>query len=97
MAPPTASSRLARLRRWGWPRGFEIVQFPNPPLILALLAAGAARLLSGGAHRQALAVYYLALAVWAYEEAVRGSNWLRRLLGAGFLVYIALRLAAALR
>jgi hypothetical protein len=86
-----------RLRRWGWPRGFEVVQFPNPPLILALLAGGAARLLSGGAHRQALAVYYLALAVWAYEEAARGSNWLRRLLGVVFLLYIAIRLAAALR
>lgn len=88
---------LLRISRWGWPRGFEVVQFPNPPLILALIADLAARATHGSTHRSWQAVYYLALAAWAYEETARGSNWLRRLLGAGFLIYIAVRLSEALR
>ena len=93
---PARPASLLRLTRAGWPRGFEIVQFPNPPLILALLGDLSARLTSGEAHRASLAVFYIGLTVWAYREAVEGDNWFRRLLGAGFLVYIAAQLTRQL-
>jgi hypothetical protein len=74
---------IARVMGAGWPARFPIVQFPNPPLILALLADLAGRVVDGTPHRAALAVYYIALGVWAYEEAIRGENWFRRVLGVG--------------
>ena len=37
----------------------------------------------------------LGLVVWAALELVSGANWLRRLLGAGFLVYLAVRRGCA--
>jgi hypothetical protein len=88
---------LERVTRWEWPAGFAIVQFPNPPLIVALLAGVAGRLTDGAGHRLALAVFYLALGLWAYEEARHGDNWFRRLLGLGFSIYILSSLTRALR
>jgi hypothetical protein len=85
-----------RLMRWSWPRGFAVVQFPNPPLIAALSASLIGDLTSGTAHRLASAVFYLALGVWAYEEALHGDNWLRHLLGLGFCVYVIVSLTQAL-
>jgi hypothetical protein len=82
--------------RSSWPPGFAVVQFPNPPLIAALLASVAGRLTHGTTHRAALAVFYPALGIWAYEEAVHGENWFRRLLGLGFGIYIVADLAGAL-
>ena len=79
-----------------WPRRFPLVQFPNPPLILALVAGALARLTDGQAHRDALAVSYVALAIWAYEEARNGVNWFRRLLGVAFLIYSAIAIARAI-
>lgn len=87
------STRLSDL---SWPRGFAIVQFPNPPLIAALLASIVGQLTSATAHKWALALFYLALGVWAYDEAAHGVNWLRRLLGLGFCAYLLWRLARAL-
>jgi hypothetical protein len=87
---------MDRLTRSGWPSSFPIVQFPNPPLIVALLADIAAHLMQGRAHRSALAVFYMALSVWAYEEARHGDNWFRRLLGLGFSAYIVVALTRAL-
>jgi len=82
--------------RWSWPRGFPLVQFPNPPLAVALLASIAAQLTRGAGHRALTALFYSALSVWAYEEARHGANWFRRLLGLGFAVYIVVSLAGAL-
>jgi hypothetical protein len=87
---------MRRLAQSGWPSGFVVVQFPNPPLIVALLASGAGHFTHGTGHRVALSVFYVALSVWAYEEAVRGENWFRRLLGVGFSVYIVVNLTQAL-
>jgi len=94
--PAGAKERMRRLMRSSWPEGFAIAQFPNPPLIIALLASVAGHLTHGTAHRVALAIFYLALGVWAYEEAVRGDNWFRRLLGIGASIYIVVSLAEAL-
>ena len=89
-------SSIARVMKAGWPARFPIAQFPNPPLILALLADLAGRVSDGTPHRIALAVYYLALGVWAYEEAVRGENWFRRALGIGVGAYLLTTLTHAL-
>jgi len=93
---PTLPPPLLRLSRAGWPRRFEVVQFPNAPLLLALLADLGARLTHGEARRASLAVFYLGLTVWAYREAAEGSNWFRRLLGAGALLYLAAQLTERL-
>lgn len=88
--------RGRRLMGASWPERFPIVQFPNPPLILALVASGAARASDGEAHRVLLALFYAGLSVWAYEEAARGVNWFRRVVGVGFAVYIVVSLAGSL-
>jgi hypothetical protein len=98
-APSRTSDLPVAIRRvtgWGWPRGFEVVQFPNPPLLVALAASVASNGLHGGAYRVAQAIFYIGLSAWAYEEARRGDNWFRRVLGAGFLIYLVVRLARAL-
>ena len=92
----SSSSALRRISLASWPRRFPVAQFPNAPLLVAIAAALASRLLSGAAHDVARAVFYLALGVWAYEELVRGVNWFRRLLGGGFLIYLVASLARAL-
>ena len=81
----------------GFPRRFPIVQFPNVPLIIALLAGEAGRYLHGSAHSYAASVSYLALTIWAYEELVHGVNWFRRLLGLAFLVLLIVRVAHSVR
>lgn len=90
------SGRLAaawRRGQEGWPRSFPIAQFPNAPLIVGLVGSGAARVLDGDASDVAFAVSRVGFIVWAYEELVRGSNWFRRLLGAGALVALTAGLA----
>lgn len=91
------SQKIRRLMEWEWPAGFAVVQFPNPPLIVALLASVAGHFTHGTGHRVTLAVFYLALGLWAYEEARHGENWFRRLLGLGFSIYILVSLTRALR
>ena len=90
------SSAIRRVMGFSWPRSFPVVQFPNVPLLVALAASLAARVLHGVAHDVARAVFFLGLAIWAYEELVRGVNWFRRLLGAAGLVYVTASLARAL-
>jgi hypothetical protein len=87
---------VARVMQWQWPREFPVAQFPNPPLIVALAAGGAARLTHGSAHAASRSVFYMGLTVWAYEEARRGTNWFRRALGVGALLYIASSIAGEL-
>jgi hypothetical protein len=80
----------------GWPRGFVLVQLPNAALIVALVASLAGRFTDGLAGAFASSVFYVALGIWAHDEALRGVNWFRRLLGCGFLIYVVVRLALAL-
>jgi hypothetical protein len=47
-------------------------------------------------HSYARAVFYAALAGWAWEELEDGANWARRALGAGGLVYVVVKVGAAL-
>jgi hypothetical protein len=69
------------------PRRFPIVQFPNRPLILALMAGGMARATHGKTARAARLISDLALLTWAYQEVTHGTNWLRRLLGLGGIAH----------
>lgn len=87
---------LAGLKRLSFPRRFPIVQFPNPPLIVALLAGAVGNLVGGRGHTYAMSIAYVALTVWAYEETAHGVNWFRRLLGIAFLVYLVVRIGDAL-
>ncbi len=85
-------TELWRRGQVGWPQRFPIAQFPNPPLLVALVGRGLAAG-SGGATREAgRVVFTLGLVVWAWQEAAGGVNWLRRLVGMGALVWIAVRL-----
>ncbi len=85
-----------RLTALGFPRRFPIVQFPNLPLIVGLLAGGAAAFLHGDTHFYARSVAYLGLTIWAYEEVVSGVNWFRRLLGFAYGVILIIQVAHAL-
>jgi hypothetical protein len=79
-------------------RGYTVGQSPNPPLWVAL-AALVVWLLSGDSGwvgQTARAVFYVALTVWAYEEAVRGVNGFRRGLGALALLLVVAAIASAL-
>jgi hypothetical protein len=69
---------------------------PVPEPATALAASVAGRATQGTAHRLALAIFYLALSIWAYEEALHGDNWFRHLLGVGFGIYIVVSLTDAL-
>lgn len=77
----------------GWPRSYPVVQFPNWPLLLALGAGLAARPATGDADDVLVAVSRVGLTIWAYEELVHGANAFRRVLGAGGLVLVVVRLA----
>ena len=84
-----------RLTELGFPRRFPIVQFPNLPLIVALLAAEAGTFIDGAGHRYAVAVAYLATAIWASEELLQGVNWFRHLLGLVVAIVLIVRVAGA--
>lgn len=86
-------AELWRRGQVGWPRSFPIVQFPNPPLLLAFAGWGLAAGSGGSAHELGRAVFTLGLAVWAWQEAVAGVNWFRHLLGVGAFVWIVIALA----
>jgi hypothetical protein len=85
-----------RLTELSFPLRFPIVQFPNLPLIVAVLAGEAGKFLDGSAHSYAASVSYLAMTIWAYEELVHGVNWFRRLLGLAYVILLVVRVADAL-
>lgn len=82
-----------RLRGLSWPRDYPIAQFPNPPLIIGLLALGV-RYLASGVWADALAATgYVFIAIWAYLELTAGVNLFRRALGLAGLAYIVVIIA----
>ena len=88
---------VRRVRQFGLPRDFPLVQFPNGPLIVAFASGVAAAMMHGVGHRDAAAVSYVSMAIWAYEELVDGVNWFRHLLGLVYIVSTVMHLALALR
>ncbi|HEX4011561.1 MAG TPA: hypothetical protein VHX62_16185 [Solirubrobacteraceae bacterium] len=85
-----------RVRGFGWPRGFPVVQFPNNALIVAFVAGQLAAMLHAPGHFDAQAVSYLAMTIWAYEELAHGVNWFRHALGLVYIVSTGVHLAVAL-
>jgi hypothetical protein len=92
---PTLRDRWRRGKR-GWPASFPVAQLPNARLLVALGAWLVAALTHGSLHAYARAAFYAALAAWAWEELTDGANWVRRALGAAGLVYVVVKVAAAL-
>ena len=88
---------LWRRGQVGWPRRFPVVQLPNAPLLLSLTASRVANVTEGRARRAARLSSTLGLGVWAWGETAHGTNWFRRMLGAGALLTVAARLAGELR
>ena len=86
-----------RVTQISWPRRFVIVQFPNAPLIIALVAGETAEQTHGTGSSYASSVSYLAFAIWAYLELVEGVNWFRRLLGLAVASATTVHLALALQ
>ena len=94
--PGTTTQRDQRRRPYGWPARFPVAQPPNAPLLVAFSAWLLAALTGGSVHDYARATFYAALAAWAWLELTDGVNWFRRLLGAGGLVYVVVRVGEAL-
>jgi hypothetical protein len=86
-----------RLTRLGFPPRFQIVQFPNLPLIIGFVAGTASGRVHGTTHPYLAAVGYLGMTIWAYEELVHGSNWFRHLLGLAYAVLLVVRVAHAIQ
>jgi hypothetical protein len=93
----SASPKLAIIERDLKIRGYTVVEFPNPPLWVALAALLVARLADDGSviDDLARAISYVALTVWAYEEAANGVNGFRKALGIAALVLIVVAVARA--
>jgi hypothetical protein len=92
---PTLTDLWQRAQR-GWPARFPVVQFPNAPLLVALGGWLVAALTDGSAHAYARSTFYVGLAAWAWIELTDGTTWLRRVLGAGGLVYVVIKVGQAL-
>ncbi len=93
------SDRLKEMWRRGqrgWPADNPVVKFPNAPLLVAIAAWIVRQLTTGTAYDWASAVFYVALACFAFWELIDGVNRFFRIGGAVLLVLIAYWLAQAL-
>ena len=88
---------LAAIQRDVKIRGYVVGQFPNPPLWVAFAALLTTGLAEDGSTIGDLsrAIFYVALTVWAYEEAAHGVNAFRKALGAVALGLIVVGVARA--
>lgn len=79
-------------------RGYQLGQFPNLPIAVAFVGLILSWLLSSGstAHAVARAVFYVGLSAWAWLELTDGVNGFRRVLGAGGLLFIVVRISGDL-
>lgn len=91
--PNLDHGRLKRLTEARWPRDFPIAQFPNAPLLVALVLAAASHLVGGSGRDYLRAGFFVALGIWAYGEITDGVNWFRRVLGVAGLVFALAGLA----
>lgn len=77
-------------------RGYTLGQPPNAPILVALAALLVSVVVgSGTVHDAARAVFYIAITIWAYEEAVHGVNGFRRAIGVVALVLVGISIARA--
>ena len=68
-----------------------LMQFPNAPLWVWLLATVLARVFRTGAPHTVLSILAgVSLVIWALLELLRGDSYFRRILGAAVLLAIAI-------
>jgi hypothetical protein len=84
------------LRQRGWPPRYPLLQPPNPPLALALAGWLVALPTDGSVHAYARAAFYAGLAAWGSGELTSGINLGRRAMGAAGLLYVVVKVGAAL-
>jgi hypothetical protein len=78
-------------------RGYTVGQSPNAPILVAFAALLLGWLVdSGTVHDVARAVFYVAITIWAYEEAANGVNGFRRALGIVGLILIVISIAGSI-
>ena len=75
----------------------KIIEFPNPPLIVAITGLIMGKISQGIFHKIGVTMFTVAIIVWAYEEIVHGDNWFRRVLGSFVLVGVAYSLFTQLK
>ena len=93
------SDRLKELWRRGqrgWPTDNPVAQFPNAPLLVAIAAWIVRQFTDGSANDWASAVFYVALACFAFWELIDGVNRFRRIGGAVILLLVTYLVARAL-
>lgn len=93
------SDRLKELWRRGqrgWPADNPVAQFPNAPLLVAIAAWIVRQFTDGSANDWASAVFYVALACFAFWELIDGVNRFRRIGGAVILLLVTYLVARAL-
>lgn len=80
----------------GWPADNPVAQFPNAPLLIAIGAWIARQVTDGTANDWASAIFYVALACFAFWELVDGVNRFRRIGGAVILAWTVYLVSDAL-
>lgn len=90
---PSGPARLWAVGQRGFPAHYPVVQFPNAPLLISLIASVVHGQAHGDVADYAWAISRVGLAIWAYEELVRGDNAFRRVLGVVGLVLVVRGLA----
>jgi hypothetical protein len=87
----TEKSRSFWRRFWKDANGKQAVwQFPNPPIIIWLVATLLRHFVEQGPLVRLLdIVAFGAIITWAYLEIVQGDSYFRRLLGMVFLGFVA--------
>ncbi len=96
MADRSVLAVVRRITSAEWPKRYPLVQFPNVPLGVALIASVVGNATDGQVHDVATAVYFVGLGAWAYEELADGVNMARRLMGVAGLLYVVATLAGEL-
>lgn len=91
-----AGTSLYHRAKRGFPASYPLVQFPNAPLLIALVGLLAGAVTTGELHDYGRAVFLGGLTVWAWLEATEGVNGLRRVLGSAGLAYVLVEVAEAL-
>lgn len=89
----TIRERYHAVTQIGFPANYPVVQFPNLPLTVGLLASVVGGFVTGTAQDYVTAVGTIGIAVWAWEEAFQGVNLVRHLLGIAMLVNTIFTLA----
>lgn len=85
--PTTDIRRTAFDKTFKKPDGSQgVVQVPNYPLFIWIVATIIAFFLHGAAHTIVSGIAAIALIYWAVLELVKGVDWFRRVLGGVVLV-----------